>query len=90
MKTTLYELWHFKIGADDDFEVDEQMKSIGVYSTEDNAKAAIQRLRTQPGFKAWPDGFRIFTRTLDKTSWEEGFINPYDDDDWPRPSEEES
>jgi hypothetical protein len=85
--TTLYELWHFKIGADDDFEEDEQMKSIGIYSIEENAKAAMEYLKTQPGFKDWPGGFRIFTRTLDKTSWEDGFINPYDDEDWPRPME---
>jgi homoserine kinase type II len=74
MTTKLYELWHFKIGAEDDFDDDEDMKLIGIYSAEDNARAAIERLRIQPGFKDWPDGFRIFTRTLDETSWEEGFI----------------
>jgi homoserine kinase type II len=90
MTTKLYELWHFQIGADDEFDEDEKMKSIGIYSSKGNAEAAAERLKTQPGFKDWPDGFRVFRRTLDKTSWEEGFINPYDDEDWPRPSKEES
>ena len=71
----LYELWHFKIGADEEFDEDEDMKLIGVYSSEENAKAAIQRLKPKPGFRDWPDGFRIFTRTLNQDSWTDGFIS---------------
>ena len=32
---------------------------IGVYSTESEAAAAVARLREQPGFRDWPDGFSI-------------------------------
>lgn len=66
--------------------IDEHMKPFGMYLTEDNARAAIEQLKTQPAFKDWPDGFRICTRTSDKTAWKEGFIIPYDDEEWPRPA----
>ncbi len=86
MTTTLYELWHFEIGPDDEFDDEKHMTSIGIYSSEANAKAAIEQLKTQLGFRDWPGGFRIFTRTLDETTWKEGYVNPYEDEDWPRPA----
>ena len=46
-------LWHvheFEDGNDDE-------KLIGVYRTEDETKAAIERVRTQPGFADLPNGF---------------------------------
>jgi hypothetical protein len=90
LNATVYQLWHYKIGPEDDFDdVDEGSKIIGIYSTEANAKAAIERLKSKPGFRDWPGGFCIFDYWLDHDGWTEGFINPYDDDDWPRPSKEE-
>ncbi len=83
----VFELWHFKIGQDDEWDLDDEAqgaKNIGIYSSEENAKAAIARLRDKPGFRNWPHGFRILERELDRDHWEEGFINPYDDPDWPR------
>jgi hypothetical protein len=50
------------------------MKSIGIYSTEENANAAIERLKDRPGFRDWPNGFRVFGRTLDEDRWADGFI----------------
>jgi homoserine kinase type II len=47
---------------------------IGVYRSEEAARAAIQRLRDQPGFRDFPEGFQAYPHTLDKDSWEEGFI----------------
>jgi hypothetical protein len=41
MRTTIYELWHFPIGLDEDFDNEGERKSIGIYSSEANAKTAI-------------------------------------------------
>ena len=46
---------------------------IGVYRTEDSAKAAIERVKDQPGFRDYPHGFTAYEHFLDKDSWEEGF-----------------
>jgi hypothetical protein len=46
---------------------------IGVYRTEDSAKAAIERVKDQPGFRDYPQGFTAYEHFLDKDSWEEGF-----------------
>mgnify|MGYP003581344561 CR=1 FL=1 len=52
---------------------DEDVKTIGVYSTRDNAAAAIQRFRGRPGFRDYPDGFQIDEYPLDRDHWGEGF-----------------
>jgi hypothetical protein len=46
---------------------------IGVYRTEDSAKAAVERVKDQPGFRDYPQGFGIYEHFLDKDSWTEGF-----------------
>jgi len=46
---------------------------IGVYRTEDIAKAAIERVKDQPGFRDYPQGFTAYEHFLDKDSWEKGF-----------------
>jgi hypothetical protein len=52
----------------------EDIKLIGVYSSEENAQAAILRLSQQSGFVDHPDGFQISRYDLDKDNWTEGFI----------------
>ena len=47
---------------------------IGVYSSEAEAKAAIQRLKDKPGFAAFSEGFQIHAYELDRDHWTEGFI----------------
>jgi homoserine kinase type II len=47
---------------------------IGVYSSEAEAKAAIQRLKDQKGFADFPDGFQIHPYELNRDHWTEGFI----------------
>jgi hypothetical protein len=47
---------------------------IGVYKTEDDAKSAIGRLKEQPGFIDYPDGFIIDRYELGKDHWTEGFV----------------
>jgi hypothetical protein len=73
MATIVYELWHFPIDADVDFDEARDRKSIGIYSSKANAEAAIDRLKTKPGFRDWPDGFRVFEAQLDQDSWVDGY-----------------
>lgn len=70
MDTKVYLLWFVsKAGEEDDDGV-----LIGVYRSESMAKAAIERLRTKPGFVDYPEGFQVHSRKLDQDSWTEGFI----------------
>lgn len=66
----VYMLYHVtkKVDAGDD------EKLIGIYSSEENANAAIRRLRGLPGFKQAPEGFEIFEHVLDRDGWTEGYI----------------
>ena len=63
----------------------EDIKLIGAYRSRNAAHAAIERLRTQPGFRDFPrlidpqvddeeSGFYISDYELDKDHWEEGFV----------------
>jgi homoserine kinase type II len=53
---------------------EEHVKLIGVYSTHKLAQEAVARLKLQPGFKDWPDGFTIDRHRLDQDSWQDGFV----------------
>jgi hypothetical protein len=46
---------------------------IGVYRSEEAAKAAIQRLKDQPGFKDHLGGFQVYPHNVGEDSWTEGF-----------------
>ena len=50
----------------------EDAKLIGVYSDEDEAQRAIQRLGGQPGFRDCPHGFEIIRYRLNRDHWTEG------------------
>ncbi len=57
-----------------------EKKYIGIFSTEENAKAAIRYIKDKKGFIDTPEGFKILKvlrlkapKLLDKTFWEEGF-----------------
>ena len=52
----------------------EKVKFIGVYATHSDAQAAIDRLRDQPGFRDWPDGFCITEYEFGVDHWTEGFV----------------
>ena len=52
----------------------EDVKVIGLYSSPSLAAAAIERLRTQPGFCDYPDGFTIDAYELNEDHWVEGFV----------------
>ncbi|QDU46032.1 hypothetical protein Mal52_45290 [Symmachiella dynata] len=51
----------------------DECKIIGVYATKDEAERAISRLRTQPGFRDWSNGFSIDEYTIGEDHWTEGF-----------------
>ena len=52
----------------------EEVKLIGIYSSRQRAEAAIERLRSQPGFAGIPDGFTLDEYDLDRDHWAEGFV----------------
>lgn len=80
----IYQLYHFKITLKEDCDEEGQdMRLIGIYSKESDAYSAIERLRGKPGFRKWPDGFRVFETPLDRGSWQDGFVDAYDDPEWP-------
>lgn len=58
-----------KLSAEDD-----DAKMIGVYSSEERARAAIGRLSSRPGFAHFPDGFHVDGYELDTDHWTEGFV----------------
>ena len=58
----------------------EDVKLIGVYSTEENANATIRRFLKLPGFRDYPNGFHVSKYPLDKDHWAEGFGIPWPPD----------
>jgi hypothetical protein len=69
--TLIYQLAHYRPIPETEYEEYEIV--IGVYSTYENAEAAIQRLKDKPGYCRFPNGFRIGTWMLDDDSGDEGF-----------------
>jgi homoserine kinase type II len=49
-------------------------KIVVLYSTLDLAKAAIDRFRDKPGFRDYPERWKIYPRTIDRDSWANGFV----------------
>jgi len=50
-----------------------QLLLCGVYESEEDAVAAIQRLRGKPGFARYPNDFEYHAYTLGIDIWSEGF-----------------
>jgi hypothetical protein len=51
----------------------EDVKFIGVYSSDAKARAAVARLSRLPGFVEAPDGFHIDEYRIDQDHWAEGY-----------------
>ena len=47
----------------------DDVRMIGVYSSKDAAKNAVQRARMQPDFRRFPTGLKISKHALDKDLW---------------------
>ena len=63
----------------------ENLKTVGVFASEELALQAIERLKLMPGFRENPnvvdfdrseneEGFYLSSITLNKTMWAEGFV----------------
>jgi len=70
----IYVLQHsYDYGEDNEHE---ETKFIGVYSSVEQAKGAINRLKEQEGFRSFStDCFYIDEYQIDKDQWVEGFIS---------------
>jgi hypothetical protein len=75
--TTAYLLWYVREW--DEGEDTELL--IGVYQSEADAKEAIGRLKEQPGFVAYPEGFTIILYEIGKDHWTEGYARMCGDAD---------
>ncbi|MGB9073600.1 MAG: hypothetical protein WCC22_13250 [Terriglobales bacterium] len=67
---SVYLLYHLR---KEDPESDTQLLLIGAYRSEDDAKAAIERLKSKPGFAKYPDGFEYHAYALGVENWSDGF-----------------
>ncbi len=73
---------HFKVYADTAPPAPQSAKGIGLFSTLANAEAAVAHRRRQPGFRDWPQGFRIFRRRLGVAFGLDGFQERYGWEAW--------
>ena len=54
--------------------LNEDVKTIGIFSSDEKAQSAIERLKVVDGFSAFPEAFIVSRKRLDQISWEEGFV----------------
>ncbi|MCC8251078.1 DUF7336 domain-containing protein [Saccharothrix luteola] len=52
----------------------DDLKLLGVYSTESRARERIERAKSTPGFADEPDCFMVDPHEIDEDAWTEGFI----------------
>jgi hypothetical protein len=71
MEKIVWLVWHLDDDAPDD--VDENEKFIGVYSSEQLAREAVERLRDKPGFRDYPERWQVKDWALDEDHWKQGF-----------------
>jgi homoserine kinase type II len=75
---TVYVLFHqFEFRNTKEEDLEDRAKLIGVYTDEEEAKKAVERVKGQPGFRDYPDGFVIDCYELNQDSWSEGFTTVY-------------
>jgi hypothetical protein len=58
---------------------EEDVKLIGIYSTQVRAEEAVCRLRSKPGFRDASEGFSIQAYPVDHDDWAEGFVTEQND-----------
>jgi hypothetical protein len=66
---TVHLLWYTREWA----EREDTELLIGVYGTDADARDAVRRLKSQPGFAEYPEGFLVVPYEVDKDHWTEGF-----------------
>lgn len=72
---------HYLSGGDDDY-------PIGIFSSREKALSVAELLRTKPGSRKWPGGFRVLVSELDGEDYafKEGLSEADDDEPWPPPA----
>lgn len=75
----VYLLQHVR--SDDEYGDD--YKVIGIYRSEESARAAVARLGGNSGFRDHPDGWHIGRFQLDQDHWKEGFVDLTGDQELP-------
>ncbi len=69
----VYLVHHIRdISEDDDIQ---DVKLIGVYTTEELAEEAVERKKKLEGFRDYREGFEISKTTLNEDIWTSGFIS---------------
>ena len=71
MSDVVHLLWFVKEMPDGQEDIE---LLIGVYASEDEARAAIDRVKNKRGFVEYQDGFQICPYQLNRDHWAEGFI----------------
>ena len=65
-----------------DGETADEIKTLGIFTTEEEGKSAIEYYKTLEGFKDYPeDCFYLDRFELNKRFWVDGFFTPSDEDD---------
>ena len=70
---TVFVLEHARYKDDDENNDVEDFKLIGVFATEKQAQDAIEQLKSQSGFKNYPNSFHIDAYPLNQINWSQGF-----------------
>lgn len=66
-------LWHTH-NSTDDFGAHEEVKLIGVFSSDTKASEALESLKDKDGFREYPlSCFEIVKKKIDQPSWIDGF-----------------
>jgi hypothetical protein len=73
MSDAVFLLWFVRELEDQEGQDDHEML-IGVYRTENDAKAAVARVVGKPGFVDFPDGFQICRYESNVDHWTEGYV----------------
>ena len=74
MSGSVFIAWHTHETADG-----EDLKVLGVYSTEALAQQRVALAKTEPGFRDHPEGLEVAEHGLDEDAWLDGFKTlPYD------------
>lgn len=68
--TSVFLLYHTHVLEDDR----EDVKLIGVFSTEAAARSAQSDVSSAPGFRDVPEGFMIDEYRIDELCWRDGYI----------------
>lgn len=70
MNQEYFALWHMRF----DDEGHDYDKSLGIYSTREEAEQGLALLRDQLGFRDYPHSFEITWGRIDETYETEGFV----------------